>query len=188
VHKRNGIYVLLKKKKVYYAGLASNLRTRLKHHLKDRHSDSWDRMSVYLTIGDKHLREMESLLIRVVNPPGNRQKGRFSGAENLERPFRRALDQKHRRDTLSLFGRDDDSSVRFAEPARTKSIRAKHRGRTIRARAKPDGTVRYKGRIYSSLSAAAKKVCGHAKNGRWFWRVERSPGDWVRINKTGLFR
>ena len=185
VHKRNGVYVLLKGDEIYYAGLASNLRSRLKHHLKDRHREHWDRLSVYLTIGGDHLRELESLLIRVARPPGNRQKGRFSGAENLERKFERALDRKHQSEKLSLFGWNDDSLKEAGESRRSQSLRGRHQSRVVKARMRPDGTVRYAGTLYSSLSAAARKVCGHAKNGRWFWRVERSPGDWVRISKMG---
>jgi len=70
VRHRHGVYALYRREKLYYVGLASNLRTRLSHHLKDRHGHSWDRFSVYLTIGDNHLRELESLLLRIVKTPG----------------------------------------------------------------------------------------------------------------------
>jgi hypothetical protein len=56
----------------------------------------WDTFSVYLTIGDKHLRELESLILRVVQPPGNRQLGKFSGAQNLNRQFGQAIARKQR--------------------------------------------------------------------------------------------
>jgi hypothetical protein len=52
VRRRQGVYALYRRKKLYYVGLASNLRSRLLHHLRDRHGDSWDRFSVYFTIGD----------------------------------------------------------------------------------------------------------------------------------------
>jgi hypothetical protein len=64
VRNRHGVYALYRRNKLYYVGLATNLRTRLAHHLKDRHGHSWDRFSVYLTIVDSHLRELESLLLR----------------------------------------------------------------------------------------------------------------------------
>src|SRR6266511_3304469 len=67
---RNGVYALYKREKLYYVGLATNLRSRLKQHLRDRHGESWDRFSVYLTIGDSHLKEMESLLLRITHPTG----------------------------------------------------------------------------------------------------------------------
>jgi hypothetical protein len=57
VRRRQGVYALYRRKKLYYVGLASNLRSpRLVHHLKDHHGDSWDRFSVYFTIGDTHLK------------------------------------------------------------------------------------------------------------------------------------
>ena len=43
---RHGIYALYKQERLYYVGLASNLRSRLKAHLRDRHKDLWDRFSV----------------------------------------------------------------------------------------------------------------------------------------------
>jgi hypothetical protein len=65
VRRRQGVYALYRRKKTYYVGLASNLRSRLVHHLKDRHGDSWDRFSGYFTIGDTHLKELESLNLRI---------------------------------------------------------------------------------------------------------------------------
>lgn len=72
VRRRQGVYALYRHKKLHYVGLASNLRSRLRDHLKDRHGNSWDRFSVYLTIGDSHLRELESLILRIVRPGGNK--------------------------------------------------------------------------------------------------------------------
>ncbi len=62
VRGRHGIYALYKKDKLYYVGLASNLRNRLSRHLSDRHAETWNRFSIYLTIKDEHLKELESLL------------------------------------------------------------------------------------------------------------------------------
>ena len=58
VKNKYGIYALYHKNSLYYVGLARNLRSRLSHHLKDRHAETWDRFSVYLTTGDKHLHEI----------------------------------------------------------------------------------------------------------------------------------
>ena len=77
VRGRHGVYALYKRDKLYYVGLAKNLRNRLNHHLKDKHRGKWDRFSVYLTIGDSHLKELESLVLRVVRPSGNTQRGKF---------------------------------------------------------------------------------------------------------------
>jgi len=40
---RSGIYALYKGDKIYYIGLASSLRGRVKMHLKDRHTRKWNR-------------------------------------------------------------------------------------------------------------------------------------------------
>ena len=83
VRRRRGVYALYRKDKLYYVGLATNLRSRLRRHLRDRHGQSWDRFSVYLTIGDSHLKELESLILRMVSPKGNKQSGRFVKSEDL---------------------------------------------------------------------------------------------------------
>lgn len=67
VRGKQGIYALYRKNRLYYVGLASNLIGRLKSHLRDRHADTWDRFSIYLTKSDKHLKELETLAIRIAH-------------------------------------------------------------------------------------------------------------------------
>jgi hypothetical protein len=59
VQRKNGVYALYKGETLYYVGLAKNLRSRLRGHLRDRHADAWDRFNIYLTRGDEHLKELE---------------------------------------------------------------------------------------------------------------------------------
>ncbi|MBI4712200.1 MAG: GIY-YIG nuclease family protein [Planctomycetes bacterium] len=87
VRRRHGIYALYRKNKLYYVGLASNLASRLNHHLRDRHANTWDRFSVYLTVSDRSLRELETLAVRIASPKGNKQQGKFGRTENLKRKF-----------------------------------------------------------------------------------------------------
>src|ERR1700692_802519 len=101
---RNGVYALYRKKRLYYVGLARNLRGRLKQHLNDRHGESWDRFSLYLTIGEDHIRELESLVLRIVRPPGNKQIGKFRKAANLRQQFTRAARQDARKKLAKLLG------------------------------------------------------------------------------------
>ena len=77
VHGRHGIYALYRRNSLYYVGLASNLRNRLRSHLKDRHRKLWDRFSVYLTDDDDHVKELESLILRIVGTKGNMNRGKF---------------------------------------------------------------------------------------------------------------
>ena len=83
---RSGIYALYRNNNLYYVGLASNLMRRLKQHLRDHHMKKWNRFSVYVTVHDDHMKELESLLLRIVNPRGNRQTGKMSNSKNL-RPY-----------------------------------------------------------------------------------------------------
>src|SRR5216684_1815801 len=105
VRQRHGVYALYRRDKLYYVGLAKNLRSRLGHHLKDKHRGKWDRFSVYLTIGDSHLKELESLVLRIVRPTGNAQVGTFTKAENLKRRLARDLKAHHRLEVDLLLNR-----------------------------------------------------------------------------------
>jgi hypothetical protein len=184
VDDRNGIYALYRKDRLYYVGLAKDLRWRLKHHLKDRHADSWDRFSVYLTIGDQHLRELESLAIRITKADGNRQIGRIAGAENLAKQFERSLADKYRREADRLMGKLIAVTLEPNSIRKTIKLRGWHKGHLYKARLKHDGTVQIRGgKLHSSLSSSAKSICGHSVNGRRFWHYERSPGDWVKVRK-----
>ncbi len=86
-------------------GLATNLRSRLKQHLKDRHRGLRDRFSVYLTIGDQHIKEMESLLLRILRPLGNKQKGKFVRCESLNKKLARDIKTLQREELTSILGR-----------------------------------------------------------------------------------
>jgi hypothetical protein len=106
VRDRQGVYALFRRGKLYYVGLAHNLRSRLQTHLRDHHADSWDRFSVYLTIGDAHLKELESLVLRIIKPKGNKLKGKFLRAENLRRKFTFDIQQSQKSELISMIGRD----------------------------------------------------------------------------------
>ena len=103
--RRQGVYALYRRNKLYYVGLASNLRSRLSHHLRDRHGDSWDRFSVYLTIGDSHLKELESLILRIVKPPANRVIGKFASSQDIRRAFAKNIRDEQRKELISLLGK-----------------------------------------------------------------------------------
>ena len=194
VVRRQGVYALYRRGKLYYVGLASDLRWRLKAHLRDRLAPHWDRFSVYLTVGDKHLKELESLLLRVVKPKpsGNVQTGKFASSQNLVYQFKREI-KAHQRDELNLLvGLSSNVSTCRTVPhegvplARYVTapfgIRARFKGKTYRARVRRDGTVGFQGKIYRSPSGAGRAVCKRSCNGWWFWKYERAPGDWVRLN------
>jgi len=185
VRRRNGVYALYRKEKLYYVGLAKNLRSRLKSHLHDRHGSSWDRFSVYLTIGEQHLRELESLILRIVQPKGNKQKGKFPKSEDIRRRFARDVKDRLNYEVALLFGSKPTKSVSQGREAKLRrmKLRAWFKGKKLRAQLLKGGRVRFGGKVYESLSTAAAKACKRRTcNGWTFWKYLRAPGDWVTVD------
>jgi len=197
VRKRHGVYALYRKDRLYYVGLASNLRNRLHAHLRDRHGKSWDRFSIYLTIGDSHIREMESLILRIVRPRGNMQSGKFSKADNLISKFKRDIRGKHNTEIRELLGLAKPKPIPSVSISKNgkqpilapyiekgMKLRAKFKGRTIRAHVLRSGTILFKGKRYNSPSMAAAAACSRgACNGWTFWKYERGPHEWIRLKE-----
>jgi hypothetical protein len=196
VRRRQGVYALYRRGKLHYVGLASNLRSRLGHHLRDRHQDSWDRFSVYLTIGDTHLKELEALILRIVKPAGNKVKGKFAKCEDIRKKFAREVRQRQRNELRSLLGKGVAEEARKEEVQESRrpvmasyvntpmKLRAFFKGKTIAARVRRDGLIRIRKNVYSSPSLAAAAACKRRTcNGWTFWRYERAPGDWVTLNE-----
>jgi len=100
--RRSGVYALYKGNDLYYVGLAKNLKSRLRGHLRDRHAEAWDRFSIYLTQGDEHLKELESLVIRIASPKGNKLLGKLMGSRDLLRAFRRRILESQRRELADI--------------------------------------------------------------------------------------
>jgi len=205
IKNRQGIYALFRRGKLYYVGLAGNLRGRLRAHLRDKHADSWDRFSVYLTIGVDHMKELESLLLRIVRPAGNRVAGKFAKSESLLPRLKRDLRRLHLEETTRLFfgkARRTAPTPRAgsSNPRRSKAtgkrpilaryiagpmeIRGRHKGKLKRARVRKDGAIRFDKSVYNSPSLAGAAAVGRPTcNGWTFWKYERSPGDWVSLGK-----
>lgn len=197
IHGRHGIYALFKRSKLYYAGLASDLRVRLKQHLSDRHANTWDRFSIYLTVGDDHLRDLEALLLRVSTPKGNKQSTRFTRSQDMMRNFKRAIKDKQRTELEFILGGSGSQETKERnekiEKGRTPAlanhvnkvsiIRFRYKDRLYRARVRKDGTISYKGKTYNSPSLAAQAIRRGGINGWYVWQYERAPGDWVLLNE-----
>ncbi len=184
-----GIYALYRHGSLYYVGLATNLKARLKQHQKDRHSGVWDRFSVYLTTHDEHLKDLESLLLRVTKKPkGNKQNGAFHSARNQNSEVKRRYRSHQIEEFNEVFKphkKLEKPKISPSSPLEARSgpfaLRGFHKGKTYKALLKKDGSVRIATKIYSSLSSAAMQITGHPTNGRWFWHIKSSNGEWVRV-------
>ena len=198
VRTRHGIYSLYKGTRLYYVGLASNLRGRLKHHLKDRHEKTWDHFSIYLTIESSHLRELEALSIRIASPEGNRQKGKLKKSQDMRRLLKKAITLSQKEYLCELMGGESresvnrenlrkqkkDKGIKFAKSlSKGLKLRFSYRDKIYRAFLKKNRTIRYKNKIYTSPSSAASKITHHGIDGWFAWKYERAPGDWVYIDE-----
>ncbi len=198
VRRRRGVYALYARGKLYYVGLTSNLRSRLQSHLKDKHGESWDRFSVYLTRNDTHIRELEALVLRIVKPKGNSQKGKFSRSLDIRRRFARDIRLCQRDELRWLLGK-----VSKVAPAPTTEIvslgrepglapyvdkplklHVRFKGKLLHAHVRKDGRIRFASKIYDSPSLAGAAACQRKTCNGWkFWLYERAPGDWVPLDE-----
>lgn len=192
---KHGIYALYRKDNLHYVGLAKNLKRRLSQHLNDRHAGLWDKFSVYLTVNDSHMHELESLILRIVSPKGNKQSGKFINSKNLITKLNKEYEESTRK-KAEKFGlkkvnevikpkttiQEGRKNVLTPYVKQRFEIRFWYKGKLYKATVRKDGTILYKGNSYSSPSAAASAITKRAMNGWATWRYERAPGDWVVLD------
>lgn len=196
-----GIYALYKGERLYYVGLAKNLMGRVKHHLKDRHARRWDKFSVYLASDDQLIKSLESLLLRIALPAGNRVRGRLPGAVDQRRRLHREMREHDAARHASLLGghlarrrvQKATSSgygtlVLAGKLDRRLQLRATYKGHQYTASLRKDGYISYAGEHYASPSHAARAVVGRAANGWRFWHYRAGRQGWVplaNLRQTG---
>ena len=190
IRRRTGVYALYRRDTLYYVGLASNLMGRVRSHLKDRHKGLWDRFRVYLTRSDEHMRELETLVLRIARPKGNRVSGKLSGATDLKFALNREMARRDEAQRAHDLGGYVERRLRRR---RTKGghladlfdrripLRAEWRDETFHATLRKDGSISFKRKSYSSPTAAARAVVGRSVNGWWFWRYRGPNRKWERL-------
>lgn len=82
-----GIYVLYNGNKIYYVGLSKrSLRGRLRRHAtRDKHKGKWNTFSFYQIGRTRYIKDIESLFLRIFNPPGNKISGKFKRKYDLSK-------------------------------------------------------------------------------------------------------
>ncbi|VVB57040.1 UvrABC system protein C [uncultured archaeon] len=84
-----GIYALYgENEELWYVGLATNLKTRLRQHQSDRHRGRWTKFRIFV-VPNNRLDAVETILIQIACPKGNRTKGNIRGAKNITDEIRR---------------------------------------------------------------------------------------------------
>ena len=122
----NGIYALYRNKQLYYVGLAIDLKKRVNHHLKDRHQGRWTHFSLYLVRSEKHMKDLESLCLRIADPRGNKVRGKLAGAKDLRPSLKKKLRQKVIEEVDKIMGRDGAPAKK--KPKQTSKAKKTPRG------------------------------------------------------------
>jgi hypothetical protein len=207
VGRSHGVYSLYKRDRLYYVGLASNLRGRLDQHLRDRHKGLWDNFSVYLTLDSGFMKELESLVLRIAKPAGNKQHGKFTKAQSLLKTLKRRIKDEQETERDALFaghirkprgvkavksargrkkgGKRSPATVVLASYSNRPTLLTKiYKGKSYSARVGPDGTIKVRGvpGRFNSPSLAAVAVARRPMNGWSFWRYEQAPGKWNTLD------
>lgn len=77
--KGRGIYALYDNHGLYYVGLTNrSLKSRIKKHTRDRHRKKWNRFSWYQIPNLKYSKDVETAILRIIHPKGNRVKGKIA--------------------------------------------------------------------------------------------------------------
>jgi len=202
VDNKHGVYALYKRDRLYYVGLATNLKRRVKHHLQDRHKGKWDSFSLYLVRKSDHIKELESLILRIADPKGNRVKGNLPSAENMMRRLDRRIksSQDTERHSVLNITRSVRKKKRVRKPKSSKSartervpalapyttkrfmLRADYKKKPYKAFVLADGSVNYADQSFNSPSTAASAVTGRPMNGWRFWKYKNPAGEWVKLD------
>ncbi|MGD0589942.1 MAG: GIY-YIG nuclease family protein [Bacteroidota bacterium] len=205
VGKHHGVYALYKKNRLYYVGLANNLKSRVKHHLRDRHAKKWDTFSLYLIRNVNYLRELESLLVHIAEPTGNIMRGRFTKSVNLLKTLEEMMEERDKRQRETILAGARGKRHRKHKPLHRKSpkkigerkkgvpvlkgmfgpstvLKAKFKGKEYSAEVDQDGKIHFDGKVFNSPSMAAMHLTIGAKDGWHFWKYQNNAGAWVTIN------
>lgn len=188
-----GLYALYRKEKLYYVGLASNLRSRVNQHVKDKHAGKWTHFSLYVIHHADHVKELESLLLRIAYPTGNSVKGQLRRSANMlpslkkktkaaaieewKSNFEAASRGKPKTNggkpqVISWKTRKGDRPCKGLVP-RTVRIYAPYKGEVYKAWLRPSGSIKFNGKLYDSPSSAGVAARGKATNGWVFWRIKQ---------------
>ena len=194
-----GVYALYRRQKLYYIGLARDLRGRIKWHLKDKHKGKWDRFSLYIIRKTDHIREVESVVLRIAEPLGNQQRGRLRGSKNLVRKLDTAIKERQKKERGTILGNGKGKATRkkvkkgrkkrkVAErPLRGvfpggKIIYGKYKGKDYKAWVNHLGRIRLNNKRYDTPTGAAMAIITRGTVNGWnFWKYKDKSGKLRKI-------
>ena len=99
--KKPGIYALYNNKKLYYVGMAVNLHSRLKSHLRAKRSRKWNKISIFVITRTQYLKDVELAVVNISKPPGNIQKSKIPNNNYLKKKYNEIV-RRHKKQIRSL--------------------------------------------------------------------------------------
>lgn len=140
------------------------------------------------------MKEQESLLLRIVNPKGNKVRGRFADSDNLLRELRRRMMEVNLDKVALLIGGRVATQRRRKKARKARGAGALqglvdrrmplrgYRGQwEYRATLWKDGRIRYGEKFYDTPNSAARAALRKRANGWSFWRYRNSEKEWVPL-------
>ncbi len=195
----HGVYALYRRNNLYYIGLATNLKNRIRSHLKDKHGTSWSHFSLYIFKKDNHIRELEALLLRIAYPEGNKQRGKLKGSTDLKPNLKHLVKIQQDKEIDELFKTHKPASKKQTKrkqkrvAAKTdrplkgffeggKVLYAKYKGKEHKAWVNRLGRIRFNGKYYDTPTAVGKAIITkRAVNGWNFWKYKDKSGKLLKI-------
>jgi len=187
-----GVYALYDDMGLYYVGKSADLKGRVHHHLKDRHKASWTHFSLYLLRHEDHVNEIESLLIRIANPKGNRAKPKGRSGGDMLKRLREMVKDQQRQEYEEMFGfrasenrknrAINRASIEGLVKRNTRLFRT-YKGKEYEAILTPQGIIRLNGKSYHSPTPASVSIVKHGCNGWRFWYLKNSDNDIISLDE-----
>lgn len=171
----------------------------MKHHLKDRHEGKWNSFSLYLVRKSDHIKELESLILRIAD----QVKGRLPNADNMQRRLKGKIKKRQEKNlnavlnvsrtsvkkkTTSKIAKKPSSKSSGRTPVlapyagKRFSLQAIYKKKLFKASVLTDGTIKYNGERFNSPSLAAVAIVGRAMNGGAFWKFKDANNNWVKLD------
>jgi hypothetical protein len=188
-----GVYALYDDSSLYYVGKSTDLRKRVKQHLRDRHWANWTHFSLYLARKEEHIHEIESLIVRIAYPKGNRIVPRGKSSGPLRKTLVTLVKRKQKAEIEKLFGSNGRTVTNRQEKEGRCSLNGlvkqstplykTYKGKDYKVTLHADGIITLKGKKYDTPTAAAKSISHTSVNGLDFWFIADLNGDLVKLKQ-----
>jgi hypothetical protein len=195
-----GIYALFKKDRLYYVGLARNLKSRINAHNKDRHQNKWTHFSLYIIRKEDHIKEIESLVLRIAYPKGNKVRGKLKQSKDIRPLLKRRLKDEWIKQLDGIIGNKNRPAGKIKKRMNKKTgerplhgllrddqrIYCSYKGKDYVARVLPSGTIKMipSGQCFDSPSMAGIAVNKKKTVNGWkLWKYKEKNGELVYIDK-----